>query len=255
MRASMEVKAPERAVDPDNRAESRPRPIDPAVVERLSALPARELLARAIMDEFAGRIALVSSFGAQAAVLLHLVAEVDRATPVIFLDTGKLFGETRRYRETLVAHLGLTGMRVIDPDREEVTRRDPKGALWLQNPDACCHLRKVVPLARALGPFDAWINGRKRYQAGSRADIGRVEIAEGRVKINPLADWDSTKIQAYFRAHDLPRHPLADDGYLSIGCMPCSGRVQANEGERDGRWRGQDKTECGIHLSLTSSSL
>jgi len=217
---------------------------------RLGGLSTEDMLAEAIGREFPGRIAVVSSFGADSAVLLHLVAGIDPGVPVLFLDTDKLFGETRRYRDRLVERLGLTDVRTIGPDPIAVAERDPEGVLWARDPDACCALRKVEPLARALEPFDAWINGRKRHQSASRADLDLIETADGRVKLNPLADWDPAALAAYFARHDLPPHPLVEDGYRSIGCMPCSDRVADGEDDRAGRWRGMAKIECGIHLGL-----
>jgi len=217
---------------------------------RLGGLSTEDMLAEAIGREFPGRIAVVSSFGADSAVLLHLVAGIDPGVPVLFLDTDKLFGETRRYRDRLVERLGLTDVRTIGPDPIAVAERDPEGVLWARDPDACCALRKVEPLARALEPFDAWINGRKRHQSASRADLDLIETSDGRVKLNPLADWDPAALAAYFARHDLPPHPLVEDGYRSIGCMPCSDRVADGEDDRAGRWRGMAKIECGIHLGL-----
>ncbi len=222
---------------------------------RLTALQGRydnaeplDLLRGVIRTEFSGRVALVSSFGTESAALLHLIAQVDRATPVVFLDTGKLFGETKRYRDQLIKLLGLTGVRSVTPDPAALVARDPRGILWTQDPDACCALRKVEPLRRALEPYDAWFTGRKAFQAATRAALPRFEIEEGRIKINPIVRWSKTDIDAYFSTHDLPRHPLEADGYLSIGCMPCTSRVEPGEDARAGRWRGSDKVECGIHL-------
>lgn len=208
----------------------------------------RLLLEDAIHGFFRNDIVLVSSFGAEAAVLLHLVAQVDRDVPVIFLDTGKLFGETLRYRDALVARLGLTGVRSIEPDATALALHDPDGMLFQRDPDACCRLRKVEPLERALGGFSAWINGRKRFQGASRHDIPVIEESGGRIKFNPLASWSQREIDAYFSAYDLPRHPLEAEGYRSIGCRPCSSPVAAGEDTRAGRWRGTGKSECGIHL-------
>ena len=207
-----------------------------------------DVLRGMILEEFPGKVALVSSFGAESAALLHLIAQVDRATPVVFLDTGKLFGETKRYRDQLIALLGLTGVRSVAPDPAAVAARDPKGILWSQNPDACCTLRKIEPLKRALAPFDAWFTGRKAFQAATRAALPVFEIDSGRIKINPIVRWTKADLDAYFTAHDLPHHPLEADGYLSIGCMPCTSRVEPGEDARAGRWRGSDKIECGIHL-------
>lgn len=206
-------------------------------------------IVRDALREFPGKIALVSSFGTESAILLHMIATADRGAPVIFLDTGKLFGETKRYRDRLIERLGLTAVRVITPDPAAVAARDPKGILWSQNADACCALRKVEPLQRALEPFDAWFTGRKAFQATTRAALPFVEVADdGRFKINPIVGMSRADIQAYFDTHDLPHHPLEADGYLSIGCMPCTTRVAPGEDVRAGRWRGTDKTECGIHL-------
>jgi len=208
------------------------------------------LLDAMIRKEFAGGIALVSSFGTEAAVLLHMTAAVDPKTPVVFLDTGKLFGETRRYRDELVMRLRLKDVRIVTPDAAELAKRDADGTLWFTNPDACCALRKVEPLARALEGFAAWINGRKRYQGDLRSLIPTIEAAEGRVKINPLAQWSRAEIEAYFERHELPHHPLQADGFQSVGCIPCSERSRPDEDARAGRWRGLDKTECGIHLPV-----
>jgi phosphoadenosine phosphosulfate reductase len=213
-----------------------------------------ELLRAMILSAFPGKIALVSSFGAEAAVLLDLVAAIDPATPVIFLDTGKLFGETLRYRDRLIAHLGLTDVRSIRPDTRALLARDPEGLLWKQNPDACCAVRKTEPMQRALAPFDAWITGRKRYQSASRAGLETIEASGAHVKINPLVSWTEADLEAHLAARDLPRHPLVEDGYLSIGCMPCTDRVPVGGNARDGRWAGLDKTECGIHLGEVDGS-
>ncbi|MFQ5534214.1 MAG: phosphoadenylyl-sulfate reductase [Sphingomonadales bacterium] len=215
---------------------------------RYGHLDAADLLRVMITDIFPGKIALVSSFGAESSVLLHLTAAVDPAIPVIFLDTRKLFGETLRYRDALIGELNLSGVRSVLPDTEEVERDDHSGLLWTRDIDACCALRKVRPLDRALEGFDAWITGRKRFQSEERAGLETIEITDGRVKINPVANWNADDIEAYMVRHDLPRHPLVADGYLSIGCMPCTRRIRAGESYRDGRWAGLDKTECGIHI-------
>ncbi len=215
---------------------------------RYGSLEAADLIAAMTGDAFPGRIALVSSFGAEAAVLLHMVAAVDRLTPVIFLDTGKLFGETRRYRDDLIRHLGLGDVRTVTPLAENERALDPDGMLWAADPNRCCYFRKVLPLQRALESFDASITGRKRYQGGGRGALPIFEWADGRIRINPLAGWDKGRIKAYFATHALPRHPLEADGFTSIGCMPCTERAAPGDSARAGRWRGQAKTECGIHL-------
>ncbi len=221
-----------------------------AFARRLQGAAPREVIAAAA-EGFSGRIAAVSSFGTESAVLLHMIAEVAPALPVIFLDTGMLFPETLAYRDELVARLGLTDVRSIAPDPAEKAARDPDDALWSENPDACCAVRKVMPLARALAPFAAWINGRKRYQAATRNSIPMAEADGARVKFNPLADFTRADIEAYMAAHGLPHHPLEKFGFASIGCMPCTSRVKPGEDPRSGRWRGQAKTECGIHMPIT----
>lgn len=207
-----------------------------------------DLLQPLLTEELRGEIALVSSFGAESAVLLHMIATIAPATPVLFINTRKLFGETLRYRDRLVKLLELTDVREIGPSREEEAAHDPKGLLWRTDPTACCAFRKVAPLARALDGFPAWITGRKRFQATTRETLDTIEAADGKIKINPLAAWTQDDLTAYFERHALPRHDLEADGYLSIGCMPCTDRVAPGEDNRAGRWRGVDKVECGIHL-------
>lgn len=216
--------------------------------ERLREASAAEVIATA-RERFGERLALVSSFGADSAVLVHLVASVDRSIPVLFIDTGKLFPETLRYRDRLVESFGLTAVRTIGPDAADLAEEDPAGALWLSNTDACCDLRKTRPLARALAGFDAWISGRKRFQASTRSNIPVFEPDGTRIKVNPLADWDPGDLRAYAAEHALPAHPLVAQGFPSIGCLPCTSKVAPGEDLRSGRWRGQEKTECGIHLA------
>lgn len=208
-----------------------------------------DLLRAMVEREFPGRIAVVSSFGAEAAVVLDLVAQVDPSTPVIFLQTGKLFAETLPYRARLAKFLGLTDVRDIEPDPAELVPQDPDGSLWWRDPDACCNLRKVRPLERALAGFDAWVTGRKWTQGGLRFSIETVEYVDGRLKINLLATWTRDRVEAAFAARKLLPHLLVGDGYLSIGCKPCTSRIRPGEPLRAGRWRGRDKTECGIHMA------
>lgn len=201
-----------------------------------------------IHREFPGKIALVSSFGAESVILLDLVSEVAPDLPIVFLDTQKLFGETLSYRDRLAKQLKLTNILTIEPDAAELEAEDHNNLLWARDPDACCGLRKVRPLARAMQGFDAWITGRKRFQSDTRADIPVIEQSGGKFKINPLATWTPEEIEARIKARGLPPHPLVEDGFLSIGCMPCTRRVQPGESARAGRWAGLDKTECGIHV-------
>ena len=218
-----------------------------AMQMRFEGVSAQEMLRELLVGELRGRIASVSSFGAESAVLLHMVAQVDVDVPVIFTNTQKMFGETLAYRDELSEKLGLTDLRVFRPDPRLLAIKDKTGLRWSYDPDGCCDLRKVEPLRRALAPFDAWISGRKGFQSGTRTALPRFEEDEGRLKINPLADWDKAKLDAYFAEHELPRHPLEAQGYLSIGCAPCTTKVAPGEDPRAGRWRSFDKVECGIH--------
>jgi phosphoadenosine phosphosulfate reductase len=214
---------------------------------RIAALDAQQLLRFAIEDLFPGKIALVSSFGADSAVLLHMAAKIDRSLPVLFLDTDVLFPETLAYRDRLIDRLGLDNVISIAPSPARLAAEDPERFLWSGNPDRCCEIRKVMPLAGALEGFDAWITGRKRHQASTRQALPLFEQEQGLIKINPLAAWTAARIEAYFDAHDLPRHELVARGYPSIGCIPCTSQVRPGEDARAGRWRGRGKVECGLH--------
>lgn len=241
-----------------------------------------DMVLRAMIErEFPARICVVSSFGAESAVLLHKVAQIDPTVPIIFLNTGKLFGETLRYRDRLQAQLGLADIRAIGPHKEHLVEADPAGDLWQKSTDKCCYIRKVLPQARALRGFEAVITGRKRFQTHARRNMAYIEMENGaatplaptdmtpdimgraaqaegtegaegaeaiqRVRINPLAEHDLPALHAYMEAHKLPRHPLVKDGYLSIGCMPCTDKVAAGGDYRSGRWADEEKEECGIH--------
>jgi len=211
-----------------------------------------EMLTSLLKSGMAGDVAVVSSFGAESAVLLHLVSRVDPAIPVLFLETGKHFPETLAYRDLLVERLGLTNLVNLTPDAVALAQKDESGLRWSYDPDGCCEIRKVQPLAKALAGYDASITGRKAFQASTRAHLPRFEIdtsdAQGRLKVNPLIDWSAEDIAAYFAEHDLPPHPLVAEGYPSIGCSPCTTKVAEGEDPRSGRWKGWDKTECGIHI-------
>jgi phosphoadenosine phosphosulfate reductase len=231
-------------------------PLDAPVATRVADLNARykhhgatAVLERALTDPQVGRIGLVSSFGAESVVLLHLISIMDRKTPVLFIDTEMLFAETLAYQLDLTERLHLENVQIIKPDRAALFERDNEGVLHVHDTDACCALRKVEPLERALKPFDAWITGRKRYQGGKRAALDFFEN-EGdiRIKVNPLAMWGTADVQDYIAENRLPRHPLVAKGYPSIGCAPCTTRVNDGEDPRAGRWRDLDKQECGIHF-------
>ncbi|WP_419825335.1 phosphoadenylyl-sulfate reductase [Sphingomonas sp.] len=239
---------PARAIDVIDTAP----PFTQADADRLNAryaeVPTQAMLTELLAGELRGRVAAVSSFGSESAVLLHMVSQVDRDVPVIFTNTQKMFGETLAYRDELSETLGFTDLRVFRPDPRVLAAKDGTGLRWSYDPDGCCEIRKVEPLRRALAPFDAWISGRKGFQSSTRAAVPLFEIDEGRLKINPLSRWDKAALDGYFAAHELPRHPLEALGYLSIGCAPCTSKVKPGEDPRAGRWRGWDKVECGIHV-------
>lgn len=224
---------------------------DAALAARLNAqwgqADAEDLL-RAVLDPALDRkVAAISSFGAEAAVLLHLISRVRPDLPVVFLETGQHFFQTLAYRRELTERLGLTDVRDIKPEAAALSMADPRDDLWRSAPDACCAIRKVQPLAQALAGFDTRITGRKRYQNSHRAALEPFEAADGVLTVNPLAAWSADQIEDWLRDHQLPRHPLVELGYPSIGCWPCTRAVETGEDARDGRWAGQEKTECGIH--------
>ena len=230
-----------------------------ALNARFADLPTIAMLRSVLRDGLAGDVAAVSSFGAESAVLLHLIATIDRSVPVLFLNTGKHFPDTLAYRDEIMARLGMTNLVNLTPAAPVVAARDETGLRWSYDPDGCCEIRKVQPLAAALPYFDASFTGRKGFQSATRAGLQTFELdqtdAQGRLKINPLATWSSDQIRAYFDATGLPAHPLVAQGYPSIGCSPCTTRVAPGEDPRSGRWKGWDKTECGIHVDDTASEL
>jgi phosphoadenosine phosphosulfate reductase len=217
-----------------------------AALEDLDAAGAIE---RTLTRIFAGEACVVSSFGTESAVILHQLAKVAPDAPVLFINTGKLFPETLAYRDQLVERLGLTNVQTLQPSAHDLAADDPGGDLHKRNPDLCCHVRKTLPLVRALQPYKVWISGRKRHHGGERSELPRVEIQDGKLKLNPLFDWTAEDLRAYARAHDLPDHPLLARGYPSVGCAPCTSPVaDAHADPRAGRWADRDKTECGIHI-------
>lgn len=227
-----------------------------SVSERVDALneayrhhAAIPVLKAALDDPIVGHIGLVSSFGAESVVLLHMISLLDRSLPVLFIDTEMLFPETLDYQQRLSDTLRLTNVRIIKAANAGIRARDPYGDLNQTDPDACCALRKSEPLDLALSGFDAWITGRKRFQSGTRAKLDLFETdTEERIKLNPLVHWRKEDVQDYIINNRLPRHPLLSKGYKSIGCAPCTSTVTTGEDDRAGRWRGSQKTECGIHF-------
>jgi phosphoadenosine phosphosulfate reductase len=216
--------------------------------QRRDGLDGAGLMSALIEHDYRDRIAIVSSFGAESVVLLHMISQIDRSTPVLFLDTGFLFPETNDYRREVTYLLGLTDVRVLAPNETHEREFDADRKLHKSHANVCCFLRKVVPLRNALQPFSAWISGRKRYQNAERAGLDLLERDGRHIKANPLADWSEDDISFYIARHALPTHPLVDQGYPSIGCEPCTTPVMAGEDSRAGRWRGTDITECGIHF-------
>ncbi|WP_417309593.1 phosphoadenylyl-sulfate reductase [Devosia sp.] len=212
------------------------------------------VLRQAVEELLPGDIAIVSSFGADSAVLLHMVAEIDKDLPVLFLETGKHFPETLDYVETLKTRLGLTNVVALHPDDKDVARFDPNGDLWETDPDSCCHIRKTEPLDISVAGYGGWVTGRKRYQTVERGVLPHFELtSDDRIKVNPLAYFSDDDVAAYKARHDLPEHPLYHMGYKSIGCAPCTSIVAEGEDPRAGRWRGLNKKECGIHFDFNGA--
>ncbi|MCP5085694.1 MAG: phosphoadenylyl-sulfate reductase [Rhodobacteraceae bacterium] len=212
------------------------------------------VLRNALQEPMIGRVVLVSSFGAESVVLLHMLSTIDKATPVLFIDTQMLFPQTLEYQQSVSEKLGLTNVKTLRAAKGAVAATDPYGRLHMANPDACCALRKTEPLEQALAPFDAWITGRKRFQAGTRTELELFETdGDARMKINPLARWRKEDVRDYIENNNLPRHPLVAKGFPSIGCAPCTSAVKPGEDERSGRWRGADKVECGIHFGANGA--
>ena len=212
------------------------------------------VLRHAVTDVLKDDIAIVSSFGADSAVLLHLVSLVDRTLPVYFLETGKHFPETLQYVETLKTHLGLSNVRWLRPDPKDIARFDPHGDLWETDPDSCCHIRKTEPLDAEIAQFSGWVTGRKRYQTAERGVLPHFELtSDDRIKVNPLAYFGDADVNTYKKEHGLPEHPLFAKGYKSIGCAPCTTIVAEGEDPRAGRWRGLNKKECGIHFDFNGA--
>ena len=232
----------------DFREIARPKTRAQALNERLRDARPTEILASAI-ELHGEELALVSSFGAESAVLLHMAAQLKPDLPVLFLDTGMLFGQTLDYRLELAQRLGLKDVRDLRPRFEDLAVGDPNAELWKTDTDACCHIRKVIPLDLALEGFSAWVTGRKRFHGGDRLRLAVVEEADGRLKFNPLANWAKADLDAYAARHDLPEHPLVGFGYPSIGCWPCTSAVEEGGDLRSGRWAGSQKSECGIHTA------
>ena len=236
----------QQALETSQRSNLRARAA--ALSDHFAGRSAQDVLDQTIRKHFSGRIGLVSSFGTEAAVMLHMVARIDPYVPVIFLDTWKHFPETLAYRDQLIAELGLCNIQLVRPRSDAVAADDRDGTLHARNPDLCCHVRKTIPMLKALRGLDCWITGRKRGQAATRADMTLFESQDRWLKLNPLLDWSTEDVAAYYRDHGLPQHPLKARGYLSVGCAPCTRAVTPGEDARAGRWADSEKIECGIHF-------
>jgi phosphoadenosine phosphosulfate reductase len=247
----MKIDAPHA---PSQQIVNSPLPGDD-VISRYAHLEGAELLDAMIHEAFPGRIAVSSSFGTESAVLLHLVSQIAPDTPILFLNTGLLFAQTEQYQRTLQKHLGLSDVRIIQPNPDHLELYDPDNTLNERDTDTCCHLRKVLPMQQALGSFDAWITGRKRFQGSSRNALAMIEHDGSHYKINPIANWSPEKIKSEFEKYKLPRHLLESVGYTSIGCFPCTRLPLSGQDSRSGRWADQEKTECGIHAPWAGDSI
>ena len=215
--------------------------------KKYSNLDSEKLLRIMIKDIFCKKIAVTSSFGAESAVILHLVSRISNNIPVIFLNTEKLFPETLKYLKTLKKKLNLTNVKIFKPNQDHLKKYDPNGKLHKTNPNLCCHIRKVIPLRVSMKNYDAWINGRKRFHGSERSKLKKIEMINGLIKINPLSDWPLNKIKNYVISNNLPEHPKVAEGYKSIGCQPCTSKTK--DSIRDGRWSDSLKSECGIHVN------
>ena len=231
-------------------AKSPPLNNENDILEAYAGLEGRNLI-RTIARDYKGRTALLSSFGAESSVLLHMVSEIDPTLPIVFLDTEKLFPETIAYRNRLVDELGLSNIKIWHPSAEDIKLQDPGGHLHTSNPDQCCNIRKTLPMEKAFANYDVMISGRKRFHGAGRADLKFVSIDGDRLKVEPLAGFTALDLRTYMVNHQLPSHPLRLAGYRSIGCMPvqCTSLGGTDDNPREGRWMGSDKTECGIHFT------
>ena len=238
----MSVAAPDLALDLD----AANRELDGAQPETILAWTWRA---------FQPKVILTCSLQHDGVVLAHMLQSIAPEIPVVFINTGFHFPETLAYRDTLRDSFGI---RLVELDpimpREQFAKEHGLD-LYARNPDLCCHINKVEPLKRYLPGVRAWINGRRREQASTRQGIRTIEAFQGDLhKVNPLASWTSRDTFHYMERHGIPTHPLFDQGYASIGCAPCTRPVVAGENERDGRWAGSGKVECGLHTFLEPKS-
>ena len=214
---------------------------------RFQKQPAEEILYQSINKTFLNKIVYVCSFGAESAVILHLISNISKDFPIIFLNTGKLFSETINYKDDLIKFFKFTNIIEIYPEQFDVIKHDPNEVLWKGNQNKCCEIRKVNPLKKALKPYTTWISGRKGYHSNERREKKVLEIVNSKFVLSPLINWSQNKITEYFENFNIPKHPLYKKGYLSIGCRNCTVISSDSNNVRSGRWSNTKKTECGIH--------
>tara|TARA_X000000950_G_scaffold118865_2_gene148998 strand:- start:4701 stop:5384 length:684 start_codon:yes stop_codon:yes gene_type:complete len=195
---------------------------------------------------FLNKSAYVCSFGSESAVLLDMISKINNNFPIIFINTHKLFKETLDYKEILKRIFNITNIIEVFPSNLNIKNYDHNSDLWKKNPDLCCNIRKVLPLENALKNYEAWFSGRKGFHSESRKKKKIIELENNKYVVSPLLKWDQEKINEYFNDNKLVRHPLFNQGYLSIGCETCTSKSKSSD-FRSGRWTGTSKTECGIH--------
>jgi len=219
-----------------------------SLAEEFEGAPPQSILRWAI-DEFGADVGLATGFGTEGCILVDMVSRIDPGARIFYLDTDLLFPETYQLRDRLAERYGVRFERRATPRSLEQQALRHGEKLWERDPDLCCRLRKVEPLREMLSELRAWITAIRREQSPARANARVIERDSrfGLIKINPLASWSKREVWQYIREHDVPYNPLYDQGYSSIGCLPCTTPVQINEHARAGRWRGFQKTECGLH--------
>ena len=209
----------------------------------------KSILEHSILNLFKNKIAYVCSFGTESAIILDLISKIDKDIPIIMLNTHFLFKETIKYKNELLKLLGLKNYREVFPDEKMLNKYDVDNSLWKKDVEKCCNLRKVIPLENSLNNFESWISGRKSYHLGDRQNLKAFELINNKIVVNPLFNSTKEFIDNYFLSNNLPRHPLFEKGYLSIGCSHCTVKAKNIMDPRQGRWSDSSKTECGIHLN------